>query len=153
MRRAWPFDQVALALFVSGALLLAGRGWLADHPQHNPWAPLDLRDPPGWATQRKLAALRGDPAECREVLERSGAAFEVLPGQGEGPCLRDDRTVLTEAPLDPAPPPTTCAIGAGFKLWLRQGVQPAARELLGANVARIEHLGAYSCRRLYGQRE
>jgi len=153
VRRAWPFDQVALALFVSGALLLAGRGWLADHPQHNPWAPLDLRDPPGWATQRKLAALRGDPAECREVLERSGAAFEVLPGQGEGPCLRDDRTVLTEAPLDPAPPPTTCAIGAGFKLWLRQGVQPAARELLGANVARIEHLGAYSCRRLYGQRE
>ena len=151
MRRGLPFDPVVLPLFLLGAIFLAARAWLADHPQHNPWAPFDLRDPPGWATQRKLAALRDDPAECRAALERSGVAYAALPAQGEGPCLRGDRTVLARPPLSPYAPPTTCAVGAGLELWLRQGLQPAAEDLLGARVARIEHLGAYSCRRLYGR--
>lgn len=140
-----------MAVLVTGALALAANAWLADHPQHNPWAPLDLRDPPGWATQRKLAALREDPAACRAVLDRSRVAFSALTPAGEGECRREDRTVLVGAPLSPSPPPTTCAVGAAFELWLRRGVQPAAQELLGARVARIEHLGAFSCRRMYGR--
>ena len=145
------FDGLVIALFVGGALFLAGRGWLAEHPQHDPWAPLDLDHPPGWATQRKLAALRSDPAECRAVLERSNVEFAALPAVGEGACRREDRTVLHEAPLAPDPPAATCAVGAALVLWLRQGVQPAAQELLGSPVARVEHFGAYSCRRLYGR--
>lgn len=145
------FDRVALVLLVLGGLAVAARAWLADHPQHNPWAPLDLRDPPGWATRHKLAALRADPAECRAVLERSGVNFVVLPAEGEGQCRRTDRTVLGDAPLAPSAPPTTCAVGAGFELWLRRGVQPAAERIFGAQIERIEHLGAFSCRRLYGR--
>jgi hypothetical protein len=151
VKRRFVFDRLALALLIAGALAVATKAWLADHPQHDPWAPLDLRDPPGWATQRKLAALREDPEACRAVLERSGVAFIALPAAGEGECRRDDRTVLADAPLAPTPPPTTCAVGAAFELWLRQGVQPAAQDLLDARVARIEHLGAYSCRRMYGR--
>ncbi|MGY8972945.1 MAG: extensin family protein, partial [Sphingomonadales bacterium] len=45
--------RVALLLIAAG-LLLSARVWLAEHPEHNPWAPLDLRDPVGWATDRKL---------------------------------------------------------------------------------------------------
>lgn len=140
-----------MAAFVAGGLFLTARGWLAEHPQHDPWAPLDLNDPPGWATQRKLAALRENPAECRAVLERSGVAFTALPAAGEGECRREDRTVLGDMPFAPEAPAATCAVGAGLVLWLRQGVQPAARELLGSPVARIEHFGAYSCRRMYGR--
>jgi hypothetical protein len=151
--RRGPLDGLVIALFVLGALFLAARAWLAEHPQHDPWAPLDLNDPPGWATQRKLAALRSDPAECRAVLERSGVAFTALPAVGEGACRREDRTVLTEPALAPDPPAATCAVGAALVLWLRQGVQPAARELLGSPVARVEHFGAFSCRRLYGRDE
>jgi len=150
-RLGQTFDRLAFTALVLGALFLAAQAWLRDHPQHNPWAPLDLNDPPGWATQRKLAALRDDRAECRAVLERSGVAFEVLPPAGEGECRREDRTVLSDAPLSPAPPPTTCAIAAAFELWLRQGVQPAAEELLRSRVVRIEHFGAFSCRRMYGR--
>lgn len=153
MSRSWPLDGVAVTLFVAGALFLAGRGWLEEHPQHNPWAPLDLRDPPGWATQRKLAALRRDPAECRAVLERSAIAFTTLPAAGEGACRREDRTVLGEAPLAPGAPAATCAVDAALLLWLRQGVEPAAEALLGSPVMRVEHFGAYSCRRLYGREE
>lgn len=144
-------DRAILWALILLAVFVAARVWLAEHPEHNPWAPLNLDDPPGWATQRKLAGLRTDPAECRAVLERSGVAFDVLPAIGEGECQREDRTVLSEAPLAPEEPQTTCPVAAGFELWLRQGVQPAAEALFGQRVTRIEHLGSYSCRRMYGR--
>jgi len=147
---SFTLDRTILGLLVMLALFLAGRAWLADNPQHDPWAPLDLNDPPGWATQTKLAALRADPDECRAVLERSGIAFTALPPTSEGECARPDRTVLTDAMLSPAGRPSTCPVAAGTELWLRQGVQPAAQDMFGSPVARVEHLGIYSCRRIYG---
>jgi len=144
-------DRPAIWLLIAAALALAGRAWLRDHPQHDPWAPLDLRDQPGWATQGKLADLRMDPAECRAVLERSEVAFATLDPAGEGECRREDRAVLSGFPFAPRSPPTTCAVAAGLELWLAQEVQPVAVELLGSPVARIEHLGAYSCRRVSGE--
>jgi hypothetical protein len=149
--RVPSLDKPALVVLILGALFLAARAWLHDHPQHNPWAPLDLRDPPGWATQQKIADLRGDPAECRAVLERSEVAFTALDPAGEGACRREDRTVLPGLPLSPGRPPVTCAVGAALELWLTREVRPAAEELLGSPVTRIEHFGAYSCRRLYGR--
>lgn len=146
-------DRLALSLLLLGALLVAARAWLAEHPEHNPWAPLDLAHPPGWATARKIADLRDDPDQCRAVLERSGVAFTSLDPAGEGACRREDRTRLSDYPLAPDKPPTTCALAAALELWLRRGVQPAAEELLGSSLARIEHMGAYSCRRLYGRSE
>ncbi len=144
-------DRLGIALLLLGAALVAGRAWLAQHPEHSPWAPLDLGDPPGWATESKIAALRDDPGECRAVLQRSDVAFAALDPQGEGACRRDDRTRLTAYPLAPDKPPTTCALAAALELWLRRGVEPAANEIFGSPVARIEHMGAYSCRRLYGR--
>jgi len=146
-------DRLILTLFGIAALLFAGRAWLADHPQHDPWAPLNLADPPGWATQRKLAALRGDAAACRAVLERSDVAFTSLAAAGEGECRRPDRTVLTDTLFRPARPVTTCPVAAGSVLWLRRTVQPAAQELLGSAVVRVQHLGTYSCRRIGGGSE
>jgi hypothetical protein len=146
----FSLDRTIIGLLLSAAALLAGRAWLEENPQHNPWAPLSLDHPPGWATQRKLAALRDDPAECRAVLERSGVAFSALDPAGEGECRREDRTILTEAMLSPRRPVSTCAVAAGVELWLRQSVQPAAEDLLGSPLARIEHFGTFSCRRIYG---
>jgi hypothetical protein len=36
-------------------------------------------------------------------------------------------------------------------LWERHVLQPAARTLLGSEVARIEHFGSYACRNVYGR--
>lgn len=149
--RVPSLDKPAFALLMIGAVVLTARAWLHDHPQHDPWAPLDLRDPPGWATQQKIADLRDDPTQCRAVLERSEVAFNALEPAGEGACRREDRTVLPGLPLAPTRPQITCAVGAALELWLTREVQPAAEELLGSPVARIEHFGAYSCRRLYGR--
>ncbi len=153
MNRHVPIDGPILTLLLMGSLFVALRSWLAEHPQHDPWAPLDLNDPPGWATERKLTALRADPAECRRVLERSGVAFSALSAAGEGACRREDRVQVPELPFAPAQPIATCPVAAALALWLRTGVQPAAQGHLGASVARVEHFGTYSCRRLYGRND
>lgn len=155
MPRAKPNPHFRAARRALVALLLltaaiAGWQWLQEHPQHNPWAPLDLRDPPGWATARKLAALREDVTECRAVLERSDIAFTALPATGEGSCALTDRTRLRDYPLAPDTPAVTCPVAAALTIWRRDSVEPAARTILGSSIKRIEHLGAFSCRRMYG---
>ncbi|MXP32230.1 extensin-like domain-containing protein [Parerythrobacter jejuensis] len=147
------WDRYALLALLCFAAAIGGWNWLQDNPGSNPWAPLDLRDPPGWATERKLVSLRENPAQCRAVLERSAVAFSTLPSAGEGPCRRADPTRLEQFPFTPSSPATSCAVAAGLEIWLEQGVQPAAREIYGQKVAGIEHLGAYNCRRIYGADE
>lgn len=134
-------------------ILAAGAGWtwLQSHPQHNPWAPLDLRHQIGWATATKLASLKDDVPQCREVLERSEVPFIAMESSGEGPCQLSDRTQLTDYPLSPETPTMTCPVAAALELWRTKTVIPAARDIFGAEVVRIEHLGTYSCRRLYGR--
>jgi hypothetical protein len=149
----FTWDRRAMVLLVLAATLLAGRVWLAEHPEHNPWAPLDLRDPTGWATAMKLRTLKGDPAACRAVLARSDVAFTALPAAGESECARPDRTVLDSYPLSPKTPPTTCAVALALELWKRDTLDPRAEAIFGQKVKRIEHLGAYSCRRMYGRDE
>ncbi|MBW8783112.1 MAG: extensin family protein [Novosphingobium sp.] len=154
MTRVGWLDRSALALLFWGALTLFARAWLAAHPQDNPWAPLSLTDPPGWATARKLVRLRGDPAECRAVLARSGIAFTALPAVGEGECRRADRVQLADGAaavaFRPSTPEATCALDAGLVLWLRNSVEPAAQRLLGSRVVALEHYGTTACRHIRG---
>lgn len=144
-----------MILLVLAALGGLGWRWLEDHPQHNPWAPLGIDDPPGWATARKLVALRDDPPECRAFLIRSAVAFTALPPVGEGQCRREDRILAALDPtsglaLRPRDAVASCAVNAGLALWLRQGVQPTAEHLLGSRVVGIEHFGTANCRRIGG---
>ena len=151
----FSLDNWLASMLGLSALALAGWHWLRDHPQHNPFAPLSLDDPPGWATARKLSALRDDPGVCRAFLARSGIAFVELPPAGDGECRREDRTVLAPDPelglvLRPAGAQATCAVGAGLALWLRQGVQPGSQRILGTRVVALSHYGTSNCRRIAG---
>lgn len=153
-----PFDRIAIGLLIAASLVFAGWNWLRAHPQHNPWAPLAIDDPAGWATSRKLVHLRADPAQCRGVLARAEIDFSTLAAVGEGQCARTDRTVIQPDPvrglaLAPAPADATCAVHAGLAIWLRHSVQPAAERLLGSRVVRLEHLGTANCRRIGGGAE
>jgi hypothetical protein len=151
----FDLDRWSIVLLGAGALVLAGSRWLAEHREHNPWARLRLGDPIGWATSRKLARLRDAPGECRAFLSRSAVGYAALPATGEGACRRADRLILAPDAasgrvLRPAGAQASCAVGAGLALWLRHGVQPAARRYLGARVVAIEHLGTANCRRIGG---
>jgi hypothetical protein len=48
---------------------------------------------------------------------------------------------------------TACPVTAGLVAWQAHVIQPAAQRLFGTTVARIEHFGSYSCRRMYGREE
>ena len=139
-----------IALLGLAALGLATRGWLAENPQHNPWAPLDLNDPRGLATGWKLAALQGDVPQCREVLERSDVLFTVLEVAGEGACLREDRIMLESAPLSPSDAAMTCPVAVGLTMWIEKDVRPMVRDILGSELSHVEQLGTYNCRRIGG---
>jgi len=102
------------------------------------------------ATVTKLTALKTDVPECRAVLDRSEVAYIALPEQGEGACARPDRTQLSAFPLAPNTPAITCPVAVGLELWRAQSVTPASREFLGSEVVRIEHMGAFNCRRTRG---
>ncbi|WP_404481432.1 extensin family protein [Novosphingobium sp. BL-52-GroH] len=150
-----PLDRIVLTLLLGGCLLVAGRAWLRDHPEHDPWTPLALDDPAGWATSRKIAALRTERAVCRAFLGRSGIDATALAPAGEGSCRRDDRKALAapawlDIALRPGGAQATCAIDAGLAWWLHNGVQPAAVATLGTRVVRVEHLGTANCRRIGG---
>lgn len=156
-RPPWGLIVTALLLVIAA---LSGWRWLAAHPQHNPWAPLDLADPTGMATGRKLAALTADPPACRALLTEAGVRFGTLPSVGEGACALTDRTALSngppaplQVPLRPREVASTCAVAAALTLWLRDGVQPAAMRHLGQRVVALEHLGTVNCRRIGGVSE
>nr|WP_247711854.1 extensin family protein [Qipengyuania qiaonensis] len=140
-----------VVFLIGAAVLLTGRVWLSEHPEHDPWAPLDLRDPTGWAIEAKLLALRNDISMCRAVLDRSDVSYQALEPAGDGACRREDRTLLNSFPLIPGTPPVTCPASVALLLWERDVVAPAAKAKFRSEVSRIEHLGAYSCRRLYGR--
>lgn len=144
-----------LALLLAFIAYAAVRDHMARHPEDDPTAPLSIHHPAGWATAMKLTHIRRDAAACRLMLERDGIGAAILPPAGEGQCRRTDRLRLKGdnmpgLALTPGAPETSCAVAAGLALWMYRDVQPAARDILGSPVARLEHLGTYSCRRIYG---
>lgn len=146
-----------LALLAFAGILLFG--YARNHPEDMPWTELDLSQPVGAFTGRKLTALRDDPQLCRLLLERAGIEFTALSPRSGGPqCGYDDGVRLaTRGALDisfqPAGLGTSCSVAAALALWEWHVVQPAAIAHFGQKVASIDHFGSYSCRRMYGRSE
>lgn len=143
------------ALIAGGALLLLM--WTRSRPQDVPWTPLDLSQPIGAFTGRKLAGLGADDGQCRALLTRAGVRYEKLaPVQRQGECGYANGVRFTSGGartigFSPASLGTACPVAAGLALWEWNIVQPEAQKHFGMRVVRIEHFGSYSCRRMYGR--
>ena len=143
------------ALLCFAGLLLYGHA--RRHPEDVPWTKLDLGQPVGLFTGRKLAALDGEPAFCRALLKRAGVRFTALPARSGGPQCGYDEAIRFRGGGSlgigwrPADLGTSCPVAAALALWEWHVVQPAALEHFGTEVASIDHFGSYSCRRLYGR--
>ncbi|BBD97040.1 extensin [Sphingobium amiense] len=155
MRRLHLIVRRILILAVILFLLLLAFGWLRQRPQDLPWTPLDLSQPVGLFTGRKLAALTQQPASCKALLDSAGVDHVALHPGGSGQCrysdavrLRSDRDAIALSPASVAP---SCPVAAALKLWEWHVVQPAAQRFYGQPVRGIRHFGSYSCRRLYGR--
>ena len=90
--------------------------------------------------------------QCLAKLQSQSVAFTPLPDQNfGGGCSARGSVKL----LDIGVPATnlgamTCPLAANFAAWTRYGVQPAARVIWGAEIARIETFGTYNCRPIAG---
>jgi hypothetical protein len=121
----------------------------------NPWSPLALEEPPGWLTRFKLARLDQDAAQCMATLQRSALRFEPVPDREVSPgCGFDNAVRLSRLGVAVSSPFTlSCRAAVSLALWERHTLQPSAQAHLGEPVARLEHLGSYACRNVYGREE
>ncbi|CAN5358107.1 extensin family protein [soil metagenome] len=143
-----------LDLALAGLLVLALVDRIAP-PQDLPWKPFSLDQPIGLATAGKLSRISADPATCRAALREGGVRFaESRNGEGEtresGFCSTRN-TVRAAGDLIPVAPVMTCPLALGYALWDRQVLKPAAREIMGARLSRVDHYGTYACRTIYGR--
>ncbi len=144
---------VALVVIATLALMLWAS--LRGRSQDLPWAPLDLGQPIGLFTGRKLTALTEDFPQCRALLDRAGVRYTVLPPRkGDGQCGYADGVRLTggarKIAFAPAGLGVACPVAAALAMWEWDIVQPAAERHFGARVKTIDHFGSYSCRRIAG---
>ncbi len=147
--------MLAFVLFAGGALIVVAL--VRERPQDLPWTRLDLSQPVGAFTGRKIAGLTSRFAECRALLRAAGVHYTVLPPvPAQGQCGYADgvrfapggsRTIT----FSPANPGVSCPVAAALAVWEWNVVQPAAQKHFGKQVVGIEHLGSYSCRRIYGR--
>jgi hypothetical protein len=144
---------VVLAI-VAAALFFFGRDYVRRHPQDVPWTQLELSHPIGRFTAGKIAGLGDQPARCRDLLSGAPVDDSAVPPRRSPPnCGYEDGMRLDgrSASYRPAGLVTSCPIAAALFLWEERIVQPAALRHFGSKVARIDHAGSYSCRRLYGR--
>jgi hypothetical protein len=148
--------RILTGLFVALAALALGYGLIVPrlNPADLPWTALDLEAPVGRATAGKIAALDG-PA-CRALLDTAGVAYRVMPDVDRAGCGYRDGVAWADGGMRrtayrPAAPTIACPVAASLAVWEREFVIPAAAQILGRRLVRIEHFGSYACRRLYGR--
>lgn len=149
------------ALVVTAIIVILGLiayGMARGRPQDLPWTPLDLGQPPGLFTGRKLAALTHDFPKCRALLDKAGVHYAVLPtiSSHDGKCGYADAVRFAPGGsrrigFSPADVGMSCPVAAGLAMWEWDVLQPAAQRYFHARVVRVDHYGGYNCRRLYGR--
>lgn len=147
----------ALALLAS-LLLLAGLawqfGWHLPAPW-NPWAPLDVRQPPNWLTSYKLSRLRDDPTLCRQALGTSQLRYRAQadsPASANCPLQNVWRIEGGHARLSSSFL-ASCPLAVAYALFEIHGLQRAAQQVLGQPVTQVDHLGSFACRNVYHRKQ
>ncbi len=126
-----------------GAILLAALALAGCFGGDRPRAPeRPIAGPPPGAESR----------QCLADLSRLNVSYTPLPDRDYGGgCLLSGTVLLNDIGV-----PVTnlkamrCGLARTFVGWTRGGVAPAAREILGARLVRIETFGSYACRNVIG---
>lgn len=134
-------------------------------PQDLFWKPLDLTRPVGGATAAKVADFevrRDDAPEvtagateaCMATLRAAGVQVERAQDRDDGGfCLVRGAVRLTGGditPLSPGGLVMQCPLAVRYVIWDRQVLRPEARRRFGLEVAHVDDMGSYACRRIYG---
>lgn len=115
----------------------------------------DRRAPPRPDAGRPLGYRAPPPAEtraCLGELSRDGIRYSPVPDQNfGGGCAIAGAVSL----LDIGVPVTglramRCGLARAFAGWVRYAVAPAAYQILGSPLVRVETYGTYACRAVIG---
>lgn len=141
-----------MLLLIAAVLVALWRGWLEVAPRYNPWAPLDVREAPNLLTGFKLWRLSGDRELCDLALATSDLRFSRLADSTPQPgCPIENAVRIQGAGIGLSSSfMATCPLAVSFALFERHGLQPAAREVFGQPVVRLEHIGSFACRSIAG---
>ena len=93
-----------------------------------------------------------ETAQCYADLRREGVDFRALPDRDFGAGCNITGAVQL---LDIGVPVTgitalRCGAARAFAGWTRNAVAPAAYQILGSELARVEGMGTYACRNVVG---
>ncbi|MEI9902407.1 MAG: extensin family protein [Hyphomicrobium sp.] len=143
--------RILLALLM--VLVVLAAFWLGLVPQrYSPFAAISLDDPPSWFIDPRLAAMRRDPALCRQVLRAPHiVATPIADNVRPNGCGWTNAVSIAE--VDGAEiglGQLTCEAATALALWVEQDVQPLAMEMFGSRVVWIQDMGTYSCRNIIG---
>lgn len=147
------YGGLVLLTVLAGVALFGWRqGWrLPD--QWNPWAPLDVRQPPNLLTSWKLGRLRDDPQLCAAALATSDLRYSPqadTPADARCPLTNVVRVQGAAVRLSSSFL-ATCPVAVAFALFERHALQPAAQQVFGQPVVQVDHLGSYACRNVYNR--
>jgi hypothetical protein len=144
---------LAILLFAAGiAIWAVHSGRIVVPPHWNPWAALDVAEPPNWLTRYKLDRTAADPALCGAALVGSTLKHTPVPDNDTGDgCGWEDAVRVDDARFTPAFT-LTCGAALSLTMWERHALQPAAQTHFGQPVARVEHFGSYAWRNVRGAR-
>lgn len=155
-----------IATLLSAALLLAACGRMLPDFQPPPTtsyptapfrteAPLVgalIDQPVDGGTRSAVIRESAELSQCVAQLTAARVTFRPVPDKGDpqacgltaGGVLGPD--MGTVARMQPGDVEMTCRTALALSIWRRQSLEPAAREILGSDVVRIDHMGAYACR-------
>ncbi|MEX0328279.1 MAG: extensin family protein [Ruegeria sp.] len=139
------------------AILLGGGGWwMLAHPETpvpshwNPLRALSVTAPATPITRYQLNRALADEARCRVAISQAGAGFDAMEDlvvdQNCGITGRGMLSQLVSAKINGVE--TNCRTALRLILWEHHVVQPAARDILGTEVAGLRQIGSYNCRRM-----
>lgn len=153
MARLLRWLALLVLLALAGAAAGVWGGLIVVPPRYDPWARLDLRAEPDWLTGFKLSRLEREPEQCRAALGETGLRFTALPDRDsdENCALRGVVRVARSDVAFSSGFIATCGLAAAWTLFEANALQPAAERHFGQTVARVEHLGTYACRNVYGR--
>ncbi|WP_421511649.1 extensin family protein [Enterobacter sp. JS8-1] len=141
-----------LTVLIIVAVATAGYRWLPSH--YNPFTPLTLDDPPGKITQFKLRRLT--PEACERLLTEANqrALIRTQPvADSAGACpLSNVVRVSNFGPVSlNSSFLASCPLALSSALFVSQQARPLTKSWMGSELTRIDHLGSYACRNIYGR--
>ncbi|WP_425079481.1 extensin family protein [Ruegeria denitrificans] len=157
-RRRYFYLAASFLFRLAVVVILLGGGvwWVLAHPETpipshwNPLRDLKVTAPITPVTKVQLNRALASEARCRAALEDAGVRFEAMADlvvdQNCGIAGRGRLTKLVTSRIEVVE--TSCATALRLTMWEHHVVQPAARDLLGADISRLRHIGSYNCRRI-----